>query len=115
MSPKPAPAQINIISKETTEPQINYLSRSANRYPNQVQWTAPGGKHTVHFPAGVFRGGAVKLEIRGPAPQPDPALELLPPEPGQKDQDYPDYVDVQVAGSVQTMNRTNPPIIIVSA
>lgn len=115
MSPKLDSAQATIISKKTTQPQVIYLSRSAKDYPNQVQWTVLKGTHSVHFPAGVFKGGKVDLKITGHTPQPDPPMELLPPNPGQEDETYPDYIDVQVQGSARTMSIANPPIIIVKA
>ena len=114
MSPKFDPVRVKILSKAMTQEQVNYLSRSANGYPNQIQWTAPKGPHTVHFPAGVFTTGAVKLRISGDTPQPVPPLELIPPaEPGQTEEAYPDYIDVKVKGEVRAMSRAKPPIIIV--
>ena len=114
MSPKFDPVQVKVLSKAMTDVQVNYLSRSANGHPNQIQWTAPEGAHTVHFPAGVFTIGAVKLRISGDTPQPVPPLELIPPAaPGQTDETYPDYIDVLVEGEVRPMSRAKPPIIIV--
>jgi len=113
MSPTLEPAQVTILSKSKAREQVTHLSASATGYSNQVQFTSSSGQHTVSFPAGVFGANAVTVKVGSNATPPQPVLTLVPPQPGQTEQGYPDYIDVKVQGKTRAASRTGPPIIIV--